>query len=68
MKFNINALLDWFGVLNGRQAKPKDTYVKRKYICIQSSVTPSQQLSFNDQAKHIHQTIMLRYGTNEKTV
>jgi len=68
MKSNINALLDWFGVLIGRQAKPNDTYVKRKYICIQSSVTPSQQLSFNDQAKHIHETVMSRYGNNEKIV
>lgn len=68
MKFNIKALYDWFGVLIGRQAKPKDNYIKRKFVCVQSSVTPFQQLSFNDQAKHIHDTVMSRYGTNEKTV
>lgn len=55
-------------LFNRLETSREETYIKRKFICVQSSVDSDQKLSFNEQANYIHKQVCLKYGSNEKTV
>lgn len=52
---------------NAKDMSRDNAYVKRKYICVRSSVFPDETLSYNEQARYIHKEVLSKYGVNETT-